>query len=215
VHRPGMEPSARSPIWNLVLKLHNHTISNPSVWRTGVRERHGRLLLYPKDELWPAASGVRSVRHPVDRERVGHKSGSSRVFWKGNAVTASHSPRGSHTPAVVARCRWLLREPNCLSANLLALCPSCGKGTSPADIYCPNCGHQLRQASLQLLPNERVSALWWLLPSLFILVGGIISYLLLRDRNRKVATHTLVFGIIWTFLWPFVVLGITGLLASL
>jgi hypothetical protein len=73
----------------------------------------------------------------------------------------------------------------------------------------------LRQIRPPPPPSEKVSGIWWFLPLCLVLVGGIVSYLLLRDRNRKTATHTLVFGIIWTFLWPFVVLGAIGLLGSL
>ncbi len=93
----------------------------------------------------------------------------------------------------------------------MAFCPNCGKEVSPQAFACPNCGHPLRTMKPPLPPSERVSALWWLLPLFFVLIGGIVSYLLLRDRNRKTATYTLVFGLVWTFLWPFVLLGMVGL----
>ncbi len=44
-----------------------------------------------------------------------------------------------------------------------------------------------------------VSGLYWLLPLFFALLGGIIAYLVVKDRDRKQANYMLIFGLVWTF----------------
>jgi len=81
----------------------------------------------------------------------------------------------------------------------MAFCPSCGKEVSPQALYCPNCGNNLRQATPPAQPTESVSALYWLLPLFFAFLGGIVAYVVVKDRNPKEAGHLLIFGLVWTF----------------
>src|SRR5208337_1419610 len=83
----------------------------------------------------------------------------------------------------------------------MAFCPSCGKEVSLQAVYCPNCGHALSQQAWPAAaaqPTESVSALYWLLPFFFALLGGIVAYLVVKDRNRRMANQLLIFGLVWT-----------------
>jgi len=54
------------------------------------------------------------------------------------------------------------------------------------------------QAQVAIQPSEDVSILYWLLPFFFGIIGGIVAYFVLRDRNRKIANYMLIFGLVWT-----------------
>ncbi len=45
-------------------------------------------------------------------------------------------------------------------------------------------------------PTERVSLAWYLLPILLTLIGGIIGWAVIKDRNKKVAINLLIVGVI-------------------
>src|SRR5208337_602580 len=94
----------------------------------------------------------------------------------------------------------------------MAFCPSCGKEVSPQAFYFPNCGNNLSQASPAPRPAESVSAFYWLLPFFFALLGGVVAYVAVEDRDRKKATHMLVFGLVMTVI-VVVVAGIAFALA--
>ncbi len=49
------------------------------------------------------------------------------------------------------------------------------------------------------------SILWWLLPIVFLGLGGIIAYFLLKDRDKKFAKKLLIAGLVLTGL----VIGLT------
>jgi len=97
----------------------------------------------------------------------------------------------------------------------MAFCPYCGKEVSPDAYSCPNCGHPLRQPHTPPVPNEPVSAAWWLLPFFLAWLGGLIGYLVLKDRNRGTATNILIFGIVWTFLGIIALIAFAGFLFGL
>jgi hypothetical protein len=102
----------------------------------------------------------------------------------------------------------------------LAFCPYCGKEVSPRAVSCPNCGHPLAQAPPTPKLAERISRWWWLLPFFLGWVGGLVDYLVLKDRNQKTAEHMLFFGVIWTFvgtiLWGVAIAGFAfGLFGTL
>ena len=97
----------------------------------------------------------------------------------------------------------------------VAFCPNCGKEVSPQAISCPNCGHPLKQASPAPEPMERISGWWWLLPIFLSWLGGLIAYLVLKDRNRKTATYMLIFGIVWTIGALIIGIAIAGLIFGL
>jgi len=51
-------------------------------------------------------------------------------------------------------------------------------------------------------PVQNVSALWWLVPFFFGLLGGIIGYFMVKSRNPGMARKLLIFGVAWTVvLW--------------
>ncbi|RNJ76012.1 MAG: hypothetical protein EB828_03735 [Nitrosopumilus sp. D6] len=43
--------------------------------------------------------------------------------------------------------------------------------------------------------EEKISRIWWILPIFLTLVGGLICYFALRDRNEKKARNMLYLGI--------------------
>ena len=88
----------------------------------------------------------------------------------------------------------------------MAFCPYCGREVSPAAVACPNCGHPLKQVPPVVETTESISAWWWLVPFFFAFLGGLYTYLVLRDRNGKTATDMLVFSIIWTFVGSFILI---------
>ena len=49
---------------------------------------------------------------------------------------------------------------------------------------------------------------WWLVPFFLAFIGGLIAYFVLKDRNQKTAEHTLIFGVVWTFVGPILVGGL-------
>ena len=71
-------------------------------------------------------------------------------------------------------------------------CKECGEEVSMGNKYCPKCGERIQK-------SQSVN-LWYLLPILFGFIGGIISYLILRNRVRKAWKH-LVVGIAVTIAW--------------
>jgi hypothetical protein len=64
-------------------------------------------------------------------------------------------------------------------------------------------------------PKEPVSAAWWLLPFFFALIGGLVGYFLLKDRNRRTATNILIFGAVWTFVGIIFLVALIGFLFGL
>ncbi len=54
-------------------------------------------------------------------------------------------------------------------------------------------------------PAEKVSGAWWLLPIFVTWVGGLICWLVLKDRNSRSAKNMLIWGIVLTFVWPIVI----------
>jgi len=73
----------------------------------------------------------------------------------------------------------------------------------------------LKQPLAQPVPNEKVSAAWWLLPIFLSWIGGLIGYFVLKDRNRSTATHILIFGIVWTFVGIIFFVALAGFLFGL
>ena len=49
------------------------------------------------------------------------------------------------------------------------------------------------------VPSERISGWWWLLPFFLTWIGGLIAYIVIKDRNPKTARKMLIFGLVWGF----------------
>ena len=45
---------------------------------------------------------------------------------------------------------------------------------------------------------EKPSALWYLVPFLFGIIGGIVGYLGTKERDKGTADSLLIFGVVWT-----------------
>jgi len=107
-------------------------------------------------------------------------------------------------------------------------CQNCGKELSDRALFCPSCGEptkKVEQPPMQVSspaqgygpppaanvnasypaptpPVQNVSALWWLVPFFFGLLGGIIGYFMVKSRNPGMARKLLIFGVAWTVvLW--------------
>jgi hypothetical protein len=92
--------------------------------------------------------------------------------------------------------------PNCSTANMSdsMFCISCGKPISPRSIPVspptPAPFSQPIQAS-----SSKTSAAWWLLPLVFNWLGGVIAWMVVREKDKAKAKRLLIFGIVMVFVW--------------
>lgn len=61
-------------------------------------------------------------------------------------------------------------------------------------------------------PNERISRWWWLLPIFLSWVGGLIDYLIFKDKNPRTAKKMLIVGIVMVAVTYAIVFGFFFLL---
>lgn len=64
-------------------------------------------------------------------------------------------------------------------------------------------------------PRQSVSALWYLLPFFLLLLGGVIAYLAVKNKNSKTAENLLIFGAVWTALGLIFFAALTGYIFGL
>jgi uncharacterized membrane protein YvbJ len=84
----------------------------------------------------------------------------------------------------------------------LNFCPTCGKELPEGSTYCANCGHGINQNKESGQTRNRVtgktprkrSAWWYIVPVLFSMIGGIISFFILRNDDPKLAKNCLIIG---------------------
>jgi Mg-chelatase subunit ChlD/ribosomal protein L40E len=88
-------------------------------------------------------------------------------------------------------------------------CPQCGAPNDVGSTFCNKCG-----SSMTLQPTESVPAyqqpqafvpktpspFWWFLPFFLGVIGGLIAWLALKDKNRDMAKRLLITSIAWTVL---------------
>tara|TARA_Y100001934_G_C12026683_1_gene619378 strand:+ start:50 stop:706 length:657 start_codon:yes stop_codon:yes gene_type:complete len=89
-------------------------------------------------------------------------------------------------------------------------CKSCGTQVSLGEKFCTSCGSQnnnIQQSSSYNQQQGKPSVVWWLLPIFLTFLGGLISWLALKDRDPRMAKNTLILGIILSFV-PLMILGI-------
>jgi hypothetical protein len=78
-------------------------------------------------------------------------------------------------------------------------CVNCGAEIDASAKICPRCGVE------QPIIPQKISKLWWILPLFFGLIGGLIAWLVNKERNPKTAKNILIFGIVWSVLWVIIV----------
>lgn len=81
----------------------------------------------------------------------------------------------------------------------LHLCTKCGKDF--IGNQCPYCGSEPSESSSQFPYTshiEQPTALWYLLPFLLGLIGGIIAYVAVRHEDTEMAESLLLLSIMWT-----------------
>lgn len=69
-------------------------------------------------------------------------------------------------------------------------CWGCGKPTSPHQEVCLECGVLLKQKK-----TEEVSGVWWLLPIFMGWLGGLIAWLVNKDKDPQKSRKMLITGI--------------------
>ena len=84
-------------------------------------------------------------------------------------------------------------------------CSNCGAEIDSKAKICPKCGVE------QLIVAERVSGWWYVVPLFLGIIGGLVAWLINKDRNSKKAMRFLIAGIVVSILW-FLVPFISGVL---
>ena len=81
----------------------------------------------------------------------------------------------------------------------MVFCSSCGREVTSEQNFCPHCGGNIKQNYSGFSPTpafRQRSAWWYLIPILFSIIGGIISYLVIKDDDPKKAKNCLIIGLI-------------------
>lgn len=55
-----------------------------------------------------------------------------------------------------------------------------------------------------LIESTEPTGLWWLVPFLFGIIGGLVAYVGVKDDDDDMANNLLIFGIIWTCVLAFI-----------
>lgn len=90
-------------------------------------------------------------------------------------------------------------------------CPKCGKEISKTWLSkkksCPNCGAEFKTREGKLAvaapkpKKAKPTAAWYLAAYFGMIVGGIIGYLRVKDRDKGMATKLIGLGVLATFLF--------------
>ena len=82
------------------------------------------------------------------------------------------------------------------------LCPTCSKEIVEDSKFCVFCGNPVfpkQKETTRTSPfKEGVSSAWYLLPIFLGLIGGIIAWAVIRDRDSKKARKMLIVAVILT-----------------
>lgn len=100
--------------------------------------------------------------------------------------------------------------------DAVGACVNCGKMIClecrtilGGKIYCQKCAEetfqQVQAAKTAVVPSRGVSGAWWLLPIFFTWLGGLIAWLINKDKDPRKAKAMLFWGIGLTFLYGFII----------
>jgi hypothetical protein len=104
-----------------------------------------------------------------------------------------------------------------IDLNQSKFCQYCGKELTVNFDFCPNCGKPLTleaKASTFLTPvatSHKPSNVWYLVPIVLTLLGSVIGYFALKDRDKRMARNLTIVGVIMPFVW----IGMIAAIASL
>lgn len=121
---------------------------------------------------------------------------------------------GAPPNRICPQCKRLLDAtwkacPYCGTSLISNVCPQCKRLLDATWKACPYCGRNLirQERMVRTQPPEprhydydivdEPSVAWYLAPLLFGIVGGLIGYILIEDRDKDMATKLLLFGLIW------------------
>ncbi len=89
----------------------------------------------------------------------------------------------------------------------VTFCSKCGGELLENSVYCTKCGTKVGESSL-----HKRSRWWYLLPILFSIVGGVISYFIVKENDPVLAKNCLILGAILTIIG--VVIGLISAATS-
>ena len=82
-------------------------------------------------------------------------------------------------------------------------CSECGEKISIKAKICPKCGVE------QPIIPEKVSS-WWYLVSFFLpIIGGLLSWLINKDRDSKKAIRLVIVSLVLPLLWVLLIVAST------
>lgn len=93
-------------------------------------------------------------------------------------------------------------------------CQYCGRELPSGVSYCSNCGRQVKSEGAPLRPSTAIektskpSKAWYLVPIFLTLIGSIIGYFALKDRDKKMARNIVIVGIVMAFVWISIIAAI-------
>ncbi|HLB71703.1 MAG TPA: zinc ribbon domain-containing protein [Candidatus Methanoperedens sp.] len=85
-------------------------------------------------------------------------------------------------------------------------CPNCGFENPEMAKFCGKCGTVIRTTQTGSNP----SGAWYLVPFFFGILGGIIGYFAMRDKNKGMANNLLIVGIVSSIFWWIILAGLNS-----
>ncbi|MDC8437671.1 MAG: zinc-ribbon domain-containing protein [Candidatus Nitrosotenuis sp.] len=76
----------------------------------------------------------------------------------------------------------------------MTFCSKCGGELQENSVYCTKCGLKVGDSM------HKRSRWWYLLPILFSIVGGVISYFIVKENDPRLAKNCLILGAILTII---------------